>query len=166
MLYEDEIIGMGVLAANIYSAKNKTLLVQMENMGHESEEQVQGRISSGKVNKRSNEVNGELWVAFSNSVITAVLISQQSFDRYDVMFCAHEQHYSPNALSTQTISSWSNTDKFTAEISCCCFHSILFKFGCPAISNVRHHTRVPTTAWLYPISTGLIPVEIMPREVY
>lgn len=29
MLYEDEIIGMGFLAANIYSAKNKTLLVQM-----------------------------------------------------------------------------------------------------------------------------------------
>lgn len=105
----------------------------MENMGHESKEQVQGRISSGKVNKRSNEVNGELWVAFWNSVIAAALISQRSFDRYDVMFCAHERHYSPNALSAQTISSWTNTDKFTAEISCCCFHSISFKFGCPEV---------------------------------
>lgn len=68
-------------------------------------------------------------MAFWNSVIAAVLISQPSFDRYDVMFCVHGQHYSPKVLSSQAISSGTNRDTFTAEISCCCFHWISFKFG-------------------------------------
>lgn len=71
-----------------------------------------------------------------------MLISQPSFDRYDVMFCAQGQHYSPKVLSSQPISSRANRDKFTAEISCCCFfiefhsnlvaHKFLSHFKCQA----------------------------------
>lgn len=44
MLYDDEIIGMVLLAAKLYSAENKNLTGKnvVENMGLESEEQVQG----------------------------------------------------------------------------------------------------------------------------